>query len=89
MNHAFENPAEFGGQNNYIPADLAIIDELMAESYDGAEACKFFPDWVRDLADGVYLEIGSPMISVSTGWGVFQTMIGRFEELVNARLEAN
>lgn len=49
MNYAFENPAEFNGTNNYVPIDPLIIDDLM-EGHDGAEACKFFPDWVGEVA---------------------------------------
>lgn len=77
-------PENYGGQYCAIPVDRAFIQQLRERiPVSREEAMRWVSDEFAALAGDVYDEIGSPVISLTTAWTVFQQM----EPLLRAQMD--
>ncbi|KAJ7185212.1 hypothetical protein C8R46DRAFT_881931, partial [Mycena filopes] len=72
----YSKPEKWGGKDQLIPVDLAVIDRLI-EKYTPPRLFQFGTDEMVSLCEGLYEEVGSPEVSAVNGWAVFTAMIGK------------
>ena len=72
------SPEEWGGENQLIPIPSDDIDELL-EKYDRPDLLQFGSDEMVGLCEALYEAVGSPKLSASVGWRIFQEMIACYQ----------
>ena len=74
-NDFFATPADFGGINMGITVDPEISEALRSQlKISRDEAYKFVSDDFRQTVETAYAEIGSPALTVETGWQIFNQL---------------
>lgn len=73
-NEAYNNPGKWGGRDCLIPVEVKVIDEMITE-LGGEDLLEFVSQVLAKKYEEVYEEIGSPTLSLRTGWTIFSTML--------------
>jgi len=73
--NAFCNPAEFLGVQCKIPVPAEAVQEMRALVFEetGPRECWMGDDFAK-IADDVYIQIGSPGLTLENAWEVFTAM---------------
>lgn len=79
-NESYNSPAKFNGQNCLIPVETDVIDGLMQE-LGGEESLLFVSQEFGELCRTVYENIGSPSLSLHSGWVIFTQMLPHVHEM--------
>ena len=74
-NDFFATPGQWGGQDCGIPVDITVVEALRKElKMPHADVYKFVSDDFRLVAEDAYATIGSPALTVESGWAIFAQM---------------
>lgn len=84
MNFAYQRPERFGGVDQKIQFD-AIDLRSRRMNHPGAEAIKFYPDWVDPIATEIYEGINAPERNLTSTWVIFAHMRDDFSRRVSHR----
>ncbi|KAM5544839.1 hypothetical protein V8D89_001737 [Ganoderma adspersum] len=75
LNNFFATPGQWGGQDCGIPVDVTVVEALRKElKMPHADIYKFVSDDSHLAAEDAYATIGSPALTVGSGWAVFAQM---------------
>lgn len=75
-------PEAYNGQRLSVPVDYNIVEELRAQlPVSREEAFRWVDDEFAAQADEVYANIGSPPLSLRSGWQIFSQMSPMLEEV--------
>jgi len=70
----YTSPEEWGGENQLIPIPSEDLDELL-KKFDRPDLLQFGSDEMVALCEALYESVGSPKLSASVGWRIFQEMV--------------
>ncbi len=74
-NDFFATPVQWGGQDCGIPVDTTVVEALREQlTMCHEDVYKFVSDDFRQAAEDAYATIGSPVLTVRSGWDLFAQM---------------